>query len=174
MNKFRVGDKVSIINIAGFSPDYNLGDIGTIDAVNGNEYIVEMFDGIPQSCSARDIEKVKKTFKEVVTLEFDGDKTTASTNDGRKASVYRYSGDEYSKEIAASEAVKKLYHQFPKKGDTYYAVYIEEKGAMVYNFVYEKDHAADLLRMRGNFYETKEAAQKVADKINKIFEEEGK
>ena len=107
----------------------------------------------------------------IVTITFSGDKTIA-TDGEHTATVTRYHGDEYSEETGAIEAIKKLYHRFPQKGDVVYFVNTGYGKVYTGSCIFDDTHEIDrLYRKSGNLYETKEAAQKVADKINAIFKE---
>ena len=106
-----------------------------------------------------------------VTITFSGD-TTIATDGEHTATVTKYHGDEYSEETGAIEAIKKLYHRFPQKGDVVYFVNTRYGKVYTGSCIFDDTHEIDrLYRKSGNLYKTKAAAQKVADKINAIFKE---
>ena len=182
--KFKVGDKVTIKSKAEIAKAYggNTYDMpghwttdmdkycGSIGEIIGFATFgaprVKFSDGKCWYYGDKALTPAQST----VTITFNGDATTA-TDGEHTATVTKYHGDEYSEETGAIEAVKKLYHRFPQKGDRYYFVFISNKHTHV-DFNNFDDDATDRgYRKSGNFYETKAAAQKVADKINAIFKE---
>ena len=182
--KFKVGDKVRIKSKAEIAKAY--GDVndmpgswdddmdeycGKSGEIIGYGYVgspkVEFSDGHRWVYG----EKALTPAQPIVTITFSGD-TTIATDGEHTATVTRYHGDEYSEETGAIEAIKKLYHRFPQKGDEYYVVCIDSAGAHVHRHGFDDDTTDRGYRDTGNFYETEAAAQVVADRINAIFKEE--
>ena len=180
--KFKVGDKVVVKSKAEIAKAYGgdsndmpgswdddmdeyCGKTGEIVSINDEGHCVKFTDGNHWYYGEKALESPQST----VTITFNGD-TTIATDGEKTVSVTKYHGDEYSEETGAIEAIKKLYHRFPQKGDTYYSVGVDVI-AEIDSFPYTADKFDDDLRKSGNFYETKEAAQKAADKINAIFKE---
>lgn len=181
--KYKVGDKVTIRSKAEIAKAYGdiddmpgswnddmdkyCGKTGEIVRVSDDRYLVDLAEHLWNYG-----EKALTPAQSTVTITFSGD-TTIATDGKRTATVTRYHGDEYSEETGAIEAIKKLYHRFPQKGDVVYFVGVSRDGAHVGSCRFDDTFAVDRsYRKSGNLYETKAAAQAVADKINAIFKEE--
>ena len=190
--KFKVGDKVRIKSKAEIAKAYGdvddmpgswiddmdryCGKTGKIISIShlrtpmvkfsDDKYRVKFNDGTVWTYGDKALTPPVST----VTITFSGD-TAIATDGEHTATVTRYHGDEYSEETGAIEAIKKLYHRFPQKGDRYYSISTRD-AARVDDFCYDDDDFDDDMRKSGNFYETEAAAQAVADKINAIFKEE--
>jgi ribosomal protein L21E len=182
--KFKVGDKVTVKSKAEIAKAYGdvydmpgcwagvmdryCGKTGEIISISNDRYRVGFGN---QKWTYGD--KALTPAQPTVTITFNGDKTIA-TDGEHTATVTRYHGDEYSEETGAIEAIKKLYHRFPQKGDRYYKVLVDYKGSHIECNTFDDDVIDKRYRESGNFYETEAAAQKVADKINAIFADERK
>ena len=181
--KFKVGDKVTIKSKAEIVKAYgNVNDMpgewnddmdeycgktGEIISISDDRYRVD-FGNRKWTYGVKALTPAQST----VTITFSGD-TTIATDGEHTATVTKYHGDEYSEETGAIEAIKKLYHRFPQKGDVVYFVNTGYGKVYTGSCIFDDTHEIDrLYRKSGNLYETREAAQKVADKINAIFKEE--
>ena len=184
--KFKVGDKVTIKSKAeiarAYSDDVNnmpggwnpymdkycgkTGEITKLPDDNG-QYFVSFGDKV----WAYGAEAFTLASSFTVTITFTGDTTTA-TDGEHTATVTKYHDDEYNEEAGAIEAIKKLYHRFPQKGDRYYKIGVSSTGVHVDDYAFDNDKVDKAYRKSGNFYETEAAAQAIADKINAIFKEE--
>ena len=180
--KYKVGDKVVVRSKAEIAKAYGdvndmpggwnddmdkyCGKTGEIDYVGDDRYRVDIAG---HSWAYGD--KALMPAQSAVTITFNGD-TTIATDGENTATVTRYHGDEYSEETGAVEAIKKLYHRFPQKGNEYYVVYTDREGAHADSNTFDDDDIDKAYRDTGNFYETEAAAQAIADKINAIFKEE--
>ena len=182
--KFKVGDKVTIKSKAeiakaygdvykmleGWTPgmDGYCGKTGEIISINDDGHCVKFTDDNHWYYGDKALMPAQST----VTITFSGD-TTIATDGEHTATVTKYHGDEYSEETGAIEAIKKLYHRFPQKGDVVYFVNTGYGKVYTGSCIFDDTHEIDrLYRKSGNLYETEAAAQKVADKINAIFKEE--
>ena len=168
--KYKVGDKVTIVPHNKLFKSY-AGVTGVITKVNAASIGGQVGYLVGYGPFVWEEPELKPVLSSTVTITFTGDTTTAT--DGEKtATVTKYHGDEYSEETGAIEAIKKLYHRFPQKGDDYYVVKVRNAGVYIDNYFFRNDEFDGTYRKSGNFYETREAAQVVADKINAIFKEE--
>ena len=182
--KFKVGDKVRIKSKAEIIKAY--GDVNDMPGswdIDMDKYCGKTGEiigfatfGAPRVKFSDDEhwvygEKALEPVQSTVTITFSGD-TTIATDGEHTATVTRYHGDEYSEETGAIEAIKKLYHRFPQKGDVVYFVNTGYGKVYTGSCIFDDTHEIDrLYRKSGNLYKTKAAAQKVADKINAIFKE---
>ena len=181
--KFKVGDKVTIKSKAEIAKAYGdvyympgcwidvmdryCGKTGEIISISNDRYHVD-FGHRKWTYGEKALTPPQST----VTITFTGDATIA-TDGEHTATVTRYHDDEYSEETGAIEAIKKLYHRFPQKGDVVYFVNTGYGKVYTGSCIFDDTHEIDrLYRDSGNLYETREAAQKAADKINAIFREE--
>ena len=175
--KYKVGDKVTIKSKAeiarAYSDDVNnmpgdwnpymdkycgkTGEITKLPDDNG-QYFVSFGDKV----WAYGVEAFTPAPSSTVTITFTGD--TIIATDGEKTATVNG-----SEETGAIEAIKKLYHRFPQEGDRYYVIRIGKAGAAVDLHGFDDDDIDNEFRKSGNFYETKAAAQAIADKINAIF-----
>ena len=160
--KYKVGDKVTIAPHDGLFKRY-AGVTGVVTRVNTKSadgkigYLVGPF--------VWEESELKPVLSFTITITFTGDTTTAT--DGEKTVTVNG-----SEENGAIEAIKKLYHCFPQKGNEYFIVKVGNVGVYVDNYIFCNDKLDAAYRKSGNFYETEAAAQAVADKINAIFKEE--
>ena len=107
-------------------------------------------------------------FKKIEVI-FDGRMTTAT--DGKTfVNVNCCSGDDYSEEVGAIEAIKKWYHQWPQNGDIYY--YITSHGNVFTNKFNGENHGK-VLREIGNFFKTEEEAKKAVERVKAALKKEG-
>ena len=181
--KFKVGDKVTIKSKAEIAKAY--GDVNDMPGSwddDMDEYCGKTGEiigfatfGAPMVKFSDDKhwvygEKALTPPQSTVTITFSGD-TTIATDGEHTATVTKYHSDEYSEETGAVEAIKKLYHRFPQKGDRYYKVLVDYKGSHIECNTFDDDVIDKRYRKSGNFYETEAAAQAIADKINAIFKE---
>lgn len=184
--KFKVGDKVTIKSKAeiarAYSDDVNnmpggwnpymdkcCGKTGEITGLpNGDGQYSVSFG---YKVWAYGAEAFTLASSSTVTITFSGD-TTIATDGEHTATVTKYHGDECSEETGAIEAIKKLYHRFPQKGNEFFIVRLNRKGVDTVRHIFVDDDIDNEFRKSGNFYETKAAARAVADKINAIFKEE--
>lgn len=142
MAKFKVGDRVKIVR-----NDYlkcEIGDTGTIMAYNsGAGYAVELDIPRPSYHGCRGLttpghgqwaleenieliepikDKPTREFKLIITSS--GDTTTAKLIHGKdvtkKATVTRYSKDEYSEKAAVEAVTKKIFGEDEKKANEWY------------------------------------------------------
>lgn len=137
--KFKVGDRVKIVGEYSNTPDVADGKYGRIQFVDAYDaempYYVKLDQKVRgKSCywaTEKDLEEVKdKVDMESIqgweiTITSVGDKTTAKLyalgRVIREVSVTRYYKDDYSTEVAAKEAIKKL---FEPQGFTGRAVFV--------------------------------------------------
>ena len=168
--KYKVGDKVTIAphNILFKSYAGVTGVITKVTAASNGGQVGYLVGHGPFVWEEPELKLVPPS---TVTITFTGDTTTA-TDGEHTATVTKYYGDEYSEETGAVEAIKKLYHRFPQKGDDYYVVHTDKEGARADSYAFNGDHIDKAYRDTGNFYETEAAAQAIAGKINAIFKEE--
>ena len=180
--KFKVGDKVTIKSKAEIAKAYGdvndmpgcfarlmgeyCGKTGKIVGIIDDKYRVKFNDDTIWTYGAKALTPAQST----ITITFNGD-TTIATDGEHTAKVTKYHSDEYSEETGAVEAIKKLYHRFPQKGDRYYKVLVDYKGSHIECNTFDDDVIDKRYRKSGNFYETEAAAQAIADKINAIFKE---
>lgn len=137
MSKFKVGDRVRIINKKYTS--CKVGDIGTIKYIDSvstlPKYIVEFDreDELFTSCNGRtkdnrgqwvsdyNIELIEPEFKLVIISK--GDKTKAKLYRGesleKEVEVNRYHKDEYSEKAAVEAVTKKIFGEGEKKEELF-------------------------------------------------------
>lgn len=137
MSKFKVGDRVRMINKKYTS--CKVGDIGTIKYIDSVstllKYIVEFDreDELFTSCNGRtkdnrgqwvsdyNIELIEPEFKLVIISK--GDKTKAKLYRGesleKEVEVNRYHKDEYSEKAAVEAVTKKIFGEDEKKEDLF-------------------------------------------------------
>ena len=169
--KYKVGDKVIIAPHNKLFKNY-AGVTGVITKVNAASHGGQVGYLVGHGPFVWEEPELKLVPPSTVTITFTGDTTTA-TDGEHTATVTKYYGDEYSEETGAVEAIKKLYHRFPQKGDVVYFVNTGYGKVYTGSCIFDDTHEIDrLYRKSGNLYETREAAQAVADKINAIFKEE--
>ena len=164
--KYKVGDKVTIAPHDGLFKSY-AGVTGIITRVNTKSVGGKIGHLVGHGPFVWEESELKPVPSSTVTITFTGDTTTAT--DGEKTATVNG-----SEETGAIEAIKKLYHRFPQKGDTYYTVSVYSSRAHVDDYTFDDDEVDGRFRDTGNFYETEAAAQAIADKINAIFADERK
>lgn len=128
MNNLKVGDRVRVIGCAGYHHYAEIGAVGTVRKICGDNIVAVEFDkrsclfhtcadstksGRGQFISPCDLERVTRLDSWKIVITADGDETTARLYmNGRAtqtATVRRYHEDTYDRFVAADEAVKKLF-----------------------------------------------------------------
>ena len=128
MNNLKVGDRVRVIGCAGYHHFAEIGAVGTVRGIYGENRVAVEFD--KESClfhtcadlikhrrgqyiSPCDLERVTRLDSWKIVIIADGDKTTARLYENdratKSATVRRYHEDTYDRFVAADEAVKKLF-----------------------------------------------------------------
>lgn len=128
MNNLKVGDRVRVIGCAGNPHFAEIGAVGTVRGIYGDNRVAVEFD--KESClfhacadliksrrgqyiSPCDLERVTRLDSWKIVITADGDKTTARLYENdratKSATVQRYHADTYDRFVAADEAVKKLF-----------------------------------------------------------------
>ena len=146
---FKIGDKVRLVDQSAkrsHEPLANVGTVAAMVAADGKMTVRFVSGGCIQSLRLRPEELVLDSPDWKIVILPDGDKTTATLYNGKKAersaTVQRYHEDKYDTFTAADEAVKKLFGKQEKpepqkpKGYTGTAVSKALSGGFTYGKVY--------------------------------------